>query len=148
MTLAHTVHLHTNRKDIRNFISRSGLQLKYSSHHMAEIISDSTADSSYLTILTYQYLLPNSLWGLTSFFPCLIPNFCDQVTIMEIHWFSGNLVFLDSEKHIRVPVPYDKGGTEDVTHFLLTCRALKSEWKFFCKSLLFETDICCSQDNF
>ena len=42
--------------------------------------------------------------------------------------------------------PLCKSGTEDLTHFLLNCSALKDEWKFFWESLFSKVGICCCHE--
>ena len=39
-----------------------------------------------------------------------------------------------------------ESGTEDLTHFLLKCSALKDEWKFFWESLFSKVGICCPHE--
>ena len=41
--------------------------------------------------------------------------------------------------------PLCKSGTEDSTHFLLKCSALKGEWEFFWENLFSKVEICCHQ---
>ena len=36
--------------------------------------------------------------------------------------------------------------TEDLTHFLLKCSALKDEWEFFWESLFSKVEICCPHE--
>ena len=68
------------------------------------------------------------------------PNFEIKSDLWEVMGCKG--VFPRSEKQTRLSVPC-KSGTEDLTHFLLKCSALKDEWEFFWESLFSKVEICC-----
>ena len=55
-------------------------------------------------------------------------------------------VFPGSKKTDQAICPLCKSGTEDLTHFLLKCSALKHEWKFFWESLFSKVGICCPHE--
>ena len=88
------------------------------------------SDSSNLTVSIFQSLPPHSFWSITSSFPDLVPKFRNQVRLMGNNGLQGGIKETD-----QAICPLCKSGTEDLTHYLLKCSALKDEWEFFWESL-------------
>ena len=54
---------------------------------------------------------------------------------------------LFQRKRLGYICPFCKSGTEDLTHFLLKCSALKNEGEFFWASLFSKVEICCPHEG-
>ena len=102
------------------------------------------SESSNLTVSIFQSLPRHSFWSITSFFPDLVPKFRNQVRLMGSHGLQGGIPWLKETDQAICPLC--KSGTEDLTHFLLKCSALKDEWEFFWESLFSKVEICCSHE--
>ena len=102
------------------------------------------SEFSNLTVSIFQSLPPHSFWSLTSSFPDLVPKFRNQVRLMGSHGLQGGIPWLKETDQAICPLC--KSGTEDLTHFLLKCSALKDEWKFFWESLFSKVGICCPHE--
>ena len=63
---------------------------------------------------------------------------------MGSHGLQGGIPWLKETDQAICPLC--KSGTEDLTHFLLKCSALKDEWKFFWESLFSKVGICCPHE--
>ena len=101
---------------------------KYDKEKLLSYVSE----FSNLTVSIFQSLPPHSFWSLTSSFPDLVPKFRNQVRLMGSHGLQGGIPWLKETDQAFCPL--SKSGTEDLTHFLLKCSALKDEWKFFGKA--------------
>ena len=64
--------------------------------------------------------------------PDLVPKFRNQVRLMGSRGLQGGIPWLKETDQAICPLC--KSGTEDLTHFLLKCSALKDEWKSFGKA--------------
>ena len=102
------------------------------------------SEFSNLTVSIFQSFPPHSFWSLTSSFPDLVPKFRNQVRLMGSHGLQGGIPWLKETDQAICPLC--KSGTEDLTHFLLKCSALKDEWKFFWESLFSKVGICCPHE--
>ena len=97
------------------------------------------SESSNLTVSIFQSLPPHSFCSITSFCPDLVPKFGNQVRLMGSHVLQGGIPWLKETDQAICPLC--KSGTEDLTHFLLKCSALKDEWEFFWESLFSKVEI-------
>ena len=86
------------------------------------------SESSDMTVSIFRSLPPHSFWSITSSFPNLVPKFRNQVRLMGGHGQGGIPWLKETDQAI---CPLCKSGTEDFTHLLLKCSALKDEWEFF-----------------
>ena len=89
-------------------------------------------------------LPPRSFWFIISSFPGLVPKFQNQVRLMGSHGSQGGIPWVKETDQAICPLC--KGGTEDLTHFLLKCSALKDEWEFFWESIFSKVQICCPHE--
>ena len=63
---------------------------------------------------------------------------------MESYGLQGGIAWLKETDQAICPLC--KSGTEDLTHFLLKCGALKGEWEFIWKNLFSKVEICCPNE--
>ena len=81
---------------------------------------------------------------MTSSFPDLVPKFQNLVRLMGSHGLQGGIPWLNETDQAICPMC--KSCTEDLTHVLLKCSALKDGWEFFWKSLFSKVEICCPHE--
>ena len=109
-----------------------GLSIKRSTSMIKKNYSLMLLDLANLTVSIFQSLPPHSFWSITFSFPDLIPKFRNQVRLVGSHGLQGGFLWLKETD--QAVCPLCKSGTEDLTHFLLKCSALKDGWEFFRKA--------------
>ena len=99
---------------------------------------------SNLTVSIFQSLLPHSFWSLTSSFPDLVNKISKPSQTDGKSWVARRYSL--AQRNRPGYCPLCKSGTEDLTHFLLKCSAVKDEWKFCWESLFSKVGICCPHE--
>ena len=100
--------------------------------------------SSILTVSIFRSLPPLSFWSITASFPHLVPKFRNQVRLLGSHGLQGGIPCLKVTDQAICPLC--KSVTEDLTHLLLKCSALKDEWDLVWESLFSKVEICCPHE--